>query len=385
MPDPTDAAYVAFAFLVFMTVVGAWFTYRLFRHGRFYSAAIYNHSLKIYYYLAAVAFLFSYFTIGFTFLILTATYGHTWADWSWRWSIGGALLDSLCAIKATKESTKCTRAVYFQVPIALLETLVVVIAPAIPRALIVQYLTFAAIILHALWTALSAWFWIPSRKRKIRLGASAGQAISALFCLCTVIVYAEELGKSEPSFWRIRSSQPRAGSSLAAQPSQQYKIVFFGKCPERLDSLLIVLHQPIVRVEVGGVSLYDHPLWSDTAVASVPPGMSLHSDEKEGYIRAVIKSASAVVLVCNLCSPETLKYIEDLKGFPSGQPGLLVARRSRGEALLISEQRARDLAIQRGWDFATEEDIESSFKNIVDKARSGPLGISTIGPSRFIV
>jgi hypothetical protein len=93
MQSPIAVAYVAFAFLVVMTLVGVWFVYRLFRLRCYYSTNLYNHIFKIYYFLAASFILFSYFTIGTTLLILTTINGQAWAEWSWRWPVGGALLD----------------------------------------------------------------------------------------------------------------------------------------------------------------------------------------------------------------------------------------------------------------------------------------------------
>lgn len=93
MQSPTTVACVAFALLVVIALVGVWFVYRLFRLRYYYTAHLYSHIFKIYYFAVASFILFFYFAIGTVLLSLTTTNERTWAEWSWRWSVVGALLD----------------------------------------------------------------------------------------------------------------------------------------------------------------------------------------------------------------------------------------------------------------------------------------------------
>lgn len=93
MYNPLTLAYVAFAMLVIMTLIAIRFTHRLVCHRPYFSAKIGKFEAKIYYYVVALSLLLTYLSVSIVLLALTATYGSEWAEWSWRWSVGSALLD----------------------------------------------------------------------------------------------------------------------------------------------------------------------------------------------------------------------------------------------------------------------------------------------------
>ncbi|KAI0912462.1 hypothetical protein F4823DRAFT_634122 [Ustulina deusta] len=320
---------------------------------------------------------------------MTIIHGRIWANWCWRWAIVGSLLDSLCTIRSTKEQGKYPRAVVFQFAIASVETLLVIISPAIPPPIVAQYLTFGAIICHALWTALSASFWTPSRTRTVRLGASFGQGLGAvaliwsplafvvLFCSCSAIVYIEGLNKSRQPILPIAYGHPRINCHSTTESRRKYKVVFFGQGPERTQSLQRALDWPPMRRDAGSLITYDHPTRRDTTLISVHPRIESETDGSE-YMRMLLHGATAVVLVVSLCNAESFKYIKGLKGFPEGQPGLLVGCQNRHGDFAVSVEDARDLAIQNGWDFAMANDIRGAFEGLVSKmfAKPHPKGRS---------
>ncbi|KAI1349234.1 hypothetical protein F5Y01DRAFT_316958 [Xylaria sp. FL0043] len=102
--------------------------------------------------------------------------------------------------------------------------------------------------------------------------------------------------------------------------------------------------------------------------------------EKNGndYMRTLMNGANAVVLVFNLCNAESFKYIAGLKGFPEGQPGLLVGCKDAHGEPSISEEDARNLAIQYGWDFTMAQGIVGAFEGLFRRmlARPHPKGLS---------
>ncbi|KAI1109102.1 hypothetical protein F5Y14DRAFT_433758 [Nemania sp. NC0429] len=405
MDNATTAAYVAFAFLVLMTLLGGCFTYRLYMLGHSCYTEVYNYMVKIYYYVVASVVLLSYVAVGLAFIVLTATKGQPWADCSWRWSVGGALLDSVCTIKSTREATRCENAVYFQTVVAVIETTLVLVSPAIPSPTISKYLTFGAIICHAIWTALSTLYWTSQRKRIVRLAASVGQGLAAvtliwtqlgfvtLFCICSIIIYGEELVKSDRAFWRINSSQRRTDpasreAGLTADIRPRYNVIFLGMGKKRTDLLRSLLNWTTPRSEFGGVSLFHHPTREDTGLASVSPNISLSENDKESYIRALIKSASAIVLVFDPSDYESFEYIKSLRGFSQGQPILLVSCTSFHGDHVVPHQDAQDLANQRDWILTTEIEIEPEFQGLLDTMFARPrarTAYSNAANSRFVL
>ncbi|KAI1277837.1 hypothetical protein F5Y07DRAFT_407062 [Xylaria sp. FL0933] len=315
-------------------------------------------------------------------------HGQRWANWCWRWAVVGSLFDSLCAIKSTRAQNKHERAVVFLFAIPFIETLVIMVSPVLPKAPVARYVTMSAILCHAIWTALLASFWEPSPMRMVRLGASIGQGLSAvaliwcplasvvIFCSCSVIIYIEDLNKVGQPLLSTTSSQSRTIHSTS-QSRRNYKIVFFGQGPERTRSLQKALDWPRMRSDAGGLITYDHPTRRDTMLISVDPKIE---SEKNGndYMHTLMNGANAVVLVFNLCDAETFKYIAGLKGFPEGQPGLLVGCKDAHGESSISEEDARNLAIQNGWDFTMSQDIVGAFEGLLRRmfARPHPKGLS---------
>ncbi|KAI0969151.1 hypothetical protein F4678DRAFT_474159 [Xylaria arbuscula] len=383
MSNPTVAAYVAFAFMPVIAFIGMWFAYRLYCLRRHCPMELYDYTTKIYYYPLVFIFSITYITIGIIFLVLTIIHGQTWANWCWRWSIVGSLADeSICVLRTTREQGKYGRAVLFLSAIAAIETLLVIVSPAIPTDNVAQYLTLGAIICHSVWTALLASFWTPSRTKTVRLGASFGQGLGAvtsiwtplafviLVCSCSVIIYIEELNKSRQPLLPITSSHPRTLHSTT-QNRQKYKIVFFGQGPERTQSLQKALDWPRVRSGACGLITYDHPTRHDTTLISVHPKIESEKDGND-YMRTLINGATAVVLVFNLCNAESFEYIKGLNGFPGGQPGLLVGCKDAHAELLVSEEDARDLANQNGWDFSMASEIVVAFESLLNSMFAKP-------------
>lgn len=133
-----------------------------------------------------------------------------------------------------------------------------------------------------------------------------------------------------------------------------------------------VLNWATPHSEFGGVSLYHHPTRSDTGLASVSPNISFSEKDKESYIQALIRSASAIVLIFNPSNYESFEYIKSLRGFSEGQPILLVSCTSLHEEHVVPQQNAQDLASQRGWSFTTESEIERAFQDLLDTMFARP-------------
>ncbi|KAI1294464.1 hypothetical protein F5Y03DRAFT_399552 [Xylaria venustula] len=382
MPNPTVAAYVAFAFMLVITFIGMWFAYRLYSLCRHHSIEFYNYTTRVYYYPLVLILSAAYITIGIIFLVLTVIHGQRWANWCWRWSIVGSLSDSICVLRTTREQGKYEQVIPYLSVLAAIETLLVIASPAIPTDDVALYLTLGAIICHSVWTALLASFWTPSRTKIVRLGASFGQGLGALtsvwsplacvvlFCSCSVIIYIEELNQSRQPLLPITSSPPRTLHSTS-QSRQKYKIVFFGQGPERTQSLQKALDWPRVRSGAGGLITYDHPTRHDTTLISVDPRIESEKDGND-YMRTLINGATAVVLVFNLGNAESFEYIKGLNGFPGGQPGLLVGCKDVHGEFLVSEKEARDLADQNGWDFTMASDMVKAFESLVNNMFAKP-------------
>ncbi|KAJ8129043.1 hypothetical protein O1611_g4589 [Lasiodiplodia mahajangana] len=404
-PNRLTVAYVAFAFLVVMTLVGAWFTHQLFRSRCYSSVQLGCRTIKIYYFVAASSILFIYFALGITFLVLAIIYGQMWAEWSWRWSVLGALLDSLFVIKSTKKVQNLQQAVYLQAIVAAIEIVLVIASPAIPNPSASRYLTVGIIFFHVLWTSLSSWYWLSRRSRVVRWIASAGQGIAALaliwgelgfvvlFCPFSLLVYIVEAIESQQSFWRVGSIHRRPSPepiqpSLPAADGKKYNVVFFGMDTQRTDLLRRVLNWSTASVEIGFVSLYNHPTMNDVAIASVSPRAFGHAKEKETYIRNIIKIAASIVLVYDPSNYESLEYIRSLRGFTEEQPVLLVSCLGLHQESIVPEGDARELARQEKWRFTTADEIDGAFNDLLTCmfARPRPRAICSLSPrSRFVV
>ncbi|KAI1747101.1 hypothetical protein F4782DRAFT_552550 [Xylaria castorea] len=398
MYNPLTVAYVAFSLLLIVGLLAMQFTYRLYYLHPYYSWRFYRWNMKFYYYAVTLSILLSYFTVAIVLLALTATHGPQWAEWSWRWSVGGALLDSICAIKSTREWSRFPRVVYFQIAIASAEIVLVVIPPAIPNPVVRLYLNLGVIICHSLWTALSTWSWTCGRRRIFRWIASVGQGIGAvasiwsplafviIFCTFSIIICAEELNESQQSFWRISSNQERTDREVELE--QIYNVIFFGKCSQRTDSLRKVVRWSFPSMQVGGVDIFHHPTLKGIKLASVPPDVSLSLMDKDTYIRAFMRSAGAIVLVLDLFDDDSWEYIETLQGFSEGQPILLVGC----DCLRDGWQALADIACEhangRGWDFSMDHDLDSAFLKLMRKMRTRPSSVvrsSGTARSRFEV
>ncbi|KAI0517737.1 hypothetical protein F5B22DRAFT_645443 [Xylaria bambusicola] len=324
-----------------------------------------------------------YIAFGIAFLTCTILHGQTWANWCWRWAIIGSLFDSLFAIRKIKTATQQPQLVLvFLFSIAFVETLLVIISPAIPTPVVARYITFGAIICHVLWTSLSALFLLPpalSRCKMVRLGASVGQGLGAiasiwtplgfvvLFCSCSIIVYVGELHQSRQPLLPIASTNIHSTS----KSRQKYKIVFFGQGVERTQSLQKALSWPRISRDAGGLIMYEHPTRNDTTLISVHPRIEAETDGWQ-YMRCLIRGATAVVLAFNLGNPESFKYIKALKGFPEEQPGLLVGYPNAQGESFVSEKDAQDLAREKGWGFTMSNDVIPAFEDLLGKMFAKP-------------
>ncbi|KAI0442885.1 hypothetical protein F4803DRAFT_575018 [Xylaria telfairii] len=393
MYNPLTVAYVAFAMLVVMTLIAIRFTYRLFSNRLHFSVRTGKFEVRTYYYVVALLALISYLSVCIVLLALTATHGSRWAEWSWRWSVGSALLDSICAIKSTREWSKFPQVIYFQIVVASIEIALVLILPAIPIPAVRTYLNLGVIIFHSLWTSLSTWSWTCGRRRVVRWGASVGQCIGAvssiwsplafviIFCTFSIIICTEELNESRQSFWRISSNQER--NSPGIELEKQYKVLFLGQCSQRSDALRKVVKWKLPRMSVGGVEIFSHPTIKGVDLASVSPDVSRGLMDKETYIRGCIKSSSAIVLVLDLFDDDSWKYIESLRSFSEGQPILLVACNVLQEDWQLLSNLARDYAHGRGWDYTIVHNLESAFGKLMRKMRTRPpSGVQSVGTSR---
>ncbi|KAI0431282.1 hypothetical protein F5Y09DRAFT_340825 [Xylaria sp. FL1042] len=190
------------------------------------------------------------------------------------------------------------------------------------------------------------------------------------------MVYIEDLNKSEQPLLSTTSDHPQSLQSTS-RSRRKYKIVFFGQGPERTRSLQKALDWPRMRMDAGGLITYDHPTRRDTMLISVHPKIESEKDGND-YMRTLISGATAVVLVFNLCNVESFKYIKGLKGFPEGQPGLLVGCQEPHEEFSVSEEDARNFASQNGWDFAMSKDIMEAFEGLLHRmfAKPHPKGRS---------
>lgn len=194
------------------------------------------------------------------------------------------------------------------------------------------------------------------------------------------------MNQSRQSFWRISSSQERTRRDIELE--QQYSVVFFGKCPQRTDSLRKVVKWKLPRIQIGGVEIFSHPTLKGVRLASIAPNVSLNLIDKEAYIRAFIKSASAIILILDLFDQASWEYVQSLQGFTEGQPILLVACNFLQEDWQLLADVARDYAHERGWDYTIVHDIESAFVKLMIKMRTRPpSGVQSPGAvrSRFEV
>ncbi|KAJ2989420.1 hypothetical protein NUW58_g3473 [Xylaria curta] len=357
-------AYVAFAFLVIISLAATRFIYSLFRLRSGYSARICNRNLKIYYYALAATFLLSYFTVAVAFLALITTHGSMWAEWSWRWSVGGALLDSICAIKSTREWSKTPQIIYFQTLLASIETVLIIIGPAFSNPAVGTYVNLGAIICHSLWTffvnlVMDMWTaaddpanskrWPRCQRRGIHLEPAG-------------LRYRKCFHPLRSGSWRADSEG--AESEPSAKTQRTYNILFFGKGPDRTKSLRKVLQWPPPSKQAGGIDIYFHPTLKDTQLASVPPGISLSAQDKESYMHGLIKSAAAVVLVFDLFSEESFEYVKTFQEFSQKQPILLVACNNHKDDWKARAAHAGNFASQHKWDFAIISELETAFENL---------------------
>ncbi|KAI0188602.1 hypothetical protein EV127DRAFT_409411 [Xylaria flabelliformis] len=393
MYDPLTVAYVAFSLSLVIGLIAMWFTYRLFILRPHLSLRIYNYDLKVYHYITALSLLSSYFVVAIVLLALTAIHGSQWAEWSWRWSVGAALLDSICTMNSTREWSKFTRVVHFQIAIASMEIVLIVILPAIPNPVIRIYLNLGVIVFHSMWTALSTWFWTCGRRRVFRWVASVGQGIGAvasiwsplafviIFYTFSIIICTEELNESPQHRWRISSNRERVDREVELQ--QIYNVIFFGKCIQRTESIRKVVRCSFPCMQVGGIDIFYHPTLKGVKLASIPPDVSLGVMDKDTYIRAFIRSAAAVVLVLDLFNGDSWDYIETLRGFSEGQPILLVAFNYSRDDWQTMASIANEYANERGWDFTIDHDMESAFLKLMRKMHTRPPSLAHIsGTSR---
>ncbi|KAJ3562788.1 hypothetical protein NPX13_g8435 [Xylaria arbuscula] len=272
-----------------------------------------------------------------------------------------------------------------QFAIASVEIILVIISPAIPLPSGARYLTFSAILCHVLWTTLSAAFWKPSRTRSIRLGASVGQGLGAialiwsalgcviLFCSCSVIIYAEELLKSQQSLLPTSIRILFANNPSTPETRQKYKIVFLGQGYNRTHAFRQAFNWKVVNVvDKETMETCNYPGRNDTIVASIKPHIS-NNDTGMACLDFIIAGATAVVVVLNLCNQASVDYVEGLRGFPEGQPGLLVAYKTEyAEEMILLEEHAERLAREHGWDFAMSINIEQAFGHLVSKMFAKP-------------
>ncbi|KAK5625579.1 hypothetical protein RRF57_001295 [Xylaria bambusicola] len=375
--------YVAFAYIVAITLIGVWMAQQLFSHRRCSNMGPFKYPVMIWYCAMAIISSLIYIAIGITFLACTILHGQSWANWCWRWAIIGSLFDSLFAIRRIKNTTQQSqRVLLFLFSIASVETLLVIISPAIPIPVVARYVTFGAIICHVLWTALSVSLLLPpapSRSKTVRLCASLGQGLGAiasiwsplgfviLFCSCSIIVYVEELYKPRRPLLPIASTNVHSTS----KSRQKYKVVFFGQGTERIQSLQKALSWPRMSRDAGGLVTYDHPTRNDTTLISVHPRIAEENDGWQ-YMRCLIRGATAVVLVFNLGNAESFKYIKGLKGFPEGQPGLLVGFTNAHGDLSVSKEDAQNLACEKGWGFTMSKDMVPAFESLLGKMFAKP-------------
>ncbi|KAI0551265.1 hypothetical protein F4679DRAFT_582742 [Xylaria curta] len=393
MYNSPTVAYAAFALSLVIGLIAMRFTYRLFILRTHLSLRFYNYNLKIYHYITALALLSSYFVVATVLLTLTAIYESQWAEWSWRWSVAGALLDSICTINSTREWSKLAQVVYFQIAIASMEIVLAVIPPAIPNPVVRVYLNLGVIICHSMWTALSTWFWTCGRRRVVRWVASAGQVIGAvasiwspmafviIFCTFSITICGEELNQSQQRFWRINSNRERTNREVELE--QTYNVVFFGKCPQRTEMIRKVARRSIPCMQVGGIDIFYHLTLKGVRLASVPPDVSLSVMDKDTYIRAFIRSAAAIVLVVDLFNDDSWKYVETLKGFSEGQPILLVACNYTRDDWQTLASLAYEYANGRGWDFTMSYDMDSAFFRLMRKMHARPpSGAHSSGTAR---
>lgn len=132
------------------------------------------------------------------------------------------------------------------------------------------------------------------------------------------------------------------------------------------------------RQEHGGIDTYEDPTRGDTIIASVNPRISLDLHGPT-FLDFFITGATALVVVVNLCDQESIRYVQRLRGFPREQLGLLVAYRSgREDEMVLSEDCARCMAMEHGWDFTLSINLEQAFEHLLTKmfAKPRPSGQS---------
>lgn len=263
-----------------------------------------------------------------------------------------------------------------------------------------------------------------------------------MFCVCSIAVYIEELTKAKQPFERLTSGlRQTALNTLASQLSGKYpkleyaitllikakrlfgrfiltkakqslgcltsghqqsaldalvthsnakypetesRIVFFGAGPQRKQACKRVLGDQMVTWQQAGIDIYK--IQPDRTVASVAPDLGLRTDdERTHYVSAILKRATAVVLVVDPNNKDSITYAEELKGLQPGQPVLLVSYRERSETSKDKIKELQVLAVKNHWAFATKDDIIVAYRGLQDKMRvymrDGPQILETLPSS----
>ncbi|KAI1173267.1 hypothetical protein F4777DRAFT_600802 [Nemania sp. FL0916] len=375
---PLALADTAFGLSVFMSLIGAYYTYVVFCR-RSYIIIRFCGYCKLYYALVVLIASLSFLIIAFVFVILATRHGAFWIDLSWRFTTAEALLDAWCVIKASADATRFPQIIYPQAAVWLLETVTILIAPAVPNPVVQHVITIVVIAVHALWTLLSCWYWPSQRQRLFRLIASSGQFLSivallwtrigfvVIFFFSSLLIFLEELYETGSPFSWFRGS-----TSLDLPPANEprkYNIIFLGDCPERLATLRQILNWPEPNYGAG-LHIYPHPTNADVSLASIMPNLLLADNDE--YTRVLVQRAAAVVIVFNSSETESFRYAETLRGFREEQPVLLVSANLRNDPVVVGERTAWALAQRKGWRFTLVNGVEQAFEDILGRVMYNP-------------
>ncbi|KAI0195486.1 hypothetical protein F4808DRAFT_474566 [Astrocystis sublimbata] len=314
--------------------------------------------------------------------VLGILHGGRYPEWSWRWTVTGALIESSFAIGHASNFAKFDQWAYPLTAIASLEIACVLIAPTIPRPDVRTYLTMGIIGFHAIWTLVISCTWDRGKDRAFRCMASLCQLLSALvmyyntlafviiFCTSSIVVCTQQL----MDYRRILQQAREAANSVdfELRPIRKYNILFMGKCIGRTTVMRELLGDwfvnPTVSSRSVGFNTFEPINRPNLVFVEVFPEVPLtrrRSDEIYGT--RFMEDPHAIVLSIDVLIPSSLDYMNDVARCFRGIPILLVPERYvNGSWEIYHSQlpRMEKVSRQRGWLYGRMHELPNWFNRL---------------------